>query len=133
MLNEQTAVSIFMERFYPLGNNYKFMIQKAMQLEDLNDEEVLLTIPIDSLANDSLVKTVCRNDILNRLYYLGYASDKQKTKLKDADLSKLITRFQKQNGLNTDGKIGKHTYEALNQPIRKNLRSCMLIWSGCVG
>lgn len=121
MLNEQTAVSIFMERFYPLGNNYKFMIQKAMQLEDLNDEEVLLTIPIDSLANDSLVKTVYRNDILNRLYYLGYASDKQKTKLKDADLSKLITRFQKQNGLNTDGKIGKHTYEALNQPIRNKL------------
>lgn len=120
MMSDSLSVESFMEFFYPNGMGYKSMVQKVKYLSGLDDSEKLLAIPYDSLRSDYAINEVYRDDIIERLIYLGYSSARMDTNT--VSLSKNIAEFQADHGLNTDGKLGKNTYDALNQSVNEKLK-----------
>jgi len=99
--------SIFLQRG-PVDSSYRYF---AVHLFNICKSTPLdnTTFKIKPMKEDTLN---CFNDTRTALISKGYLSEKDKDSLKIVDALKV---FQAQNGLKSDGKVGKYTAIALNE------------------
>lgn len=117
---------VFMKIFYPQHPGYELMVQKAKELSLIleDDYAVEIAIPEGQFHLDLTKDSLYQQAICDKLIFLGYMD------AKDLDSTNQLNRtieaiklFQKTHGLNPDGKIGKNTIRALNQPIQDKINA----------
>lgn len=118
---EQTMI-----QFYPDGVGYITMVHKAAYLSEKSTKEVLLNIPVDSLGNALRLNYRYREQVLERLEYLGYFSDTIGQERDKDPLPELLAAFQSDHGLNEDGLLGQYTYEALTEPVDSKITKLLV-------
>lgn len=115
---------LFMKRFYPQHPGYEKMIAEVKKLNRKlkNDYFVKIDLPegkhfID-LNEDSLYSEI----ILEKLKFLGHVKENP-IELPDSKhrLIASVKQLQKTHGIRPDGKVGKNTIRALNQPIQDKI------------
>lgn len=81
------------------------------------------TLTGDDLKKGSVVKIGMRGDIVGqiqdlliKLGYVNVSKDNKTDKIFGTRTEKMVKDFQKNNGLNDDGEVGKDTWPKLNDP-----------------
>jgi murein L,D-transpeptidase YcbB/YkuD len=117
-----TSVKEAMQHFYPDILGYDQLVEKAKYLKKQLPNDFQIKIPKTSIPLDIFQDSLYNEQINKKLFVLGfskadtlYPSDSLK------DLFQAIKSFQYNHGLNTDGKIGPLTYEALNTPLSNRM------------
>lgn len=116
---EEGSVVKNMNQFYPTIFDYELLIEKAKWITENLEKDKKLLIPEAKLSLDIHTDSTYNHLINEKLTLLGYSTTDNKDSLELIFNS--IKKFQKHHGLNTDGKIGKLTLEALNIPLQTRL------------
>lgn len=115
-------INEFMPIFYPKTHGYQNMVATAKLLSTKLADDFSISLPrnydLSTIQEDTLVRT----KILNKLVLLDYIKDTNAiAKMDSTAFSNVIKEFQRYHGLNQDGAIGAHTFEAINTPIRDRI------------
>jgi len=125
LLVEQDPFS-FMKLFYPKHPGYEMMIAeaKALYFKLPNDYSTRITLPKDKRSLDIWEDSTYIDPINKKLHFLGYSSQ-DTIDFSDSliGLSQAIKALQKAHGLNSDGKLGKNTLNALDQTIDNKINA----------
>lgn len=116
---EEGSVVKNMNQFYPTIFDYELLIEKAKWITENLEKDKKLLIPEAKLSLDIYTDSTYNHLINEKLTLLGYSTTDNKDSLELIFNS--IKKFQKHHGLNTHGKIGKLTLEALNIPLQTRL------------
>jgi murein L,D-transpeptidase YcbB/YkuD len=115
-------VNDFMPIFYPKSHGYENMVAKAKSLKDKINKDFTISLPRNYDFGSIFKDTIMRARILEKLYLLEYIKDSSVIATIDStDFSTVIKMFQFNHGLNCDGEIGAHTFEAINTPLKDRL------------
>lgn len=111
-----------MKDFYPDLLGYERLVEKAKYLKNQLTHDFSIEIPKNKLPLDIFEDASHNDAIIKKLFVLGFSKlDSLNPKDSLQMLLQSIKVFQHNHGLNTDGKIGLLTYEALNTPVSKKL------------
>lgn len=116
----------FMKQFYPDHPGYERMVMEAKTLKTKleDDYSINIELPEGKLFIDPIEDTAYTKLIYEKLHFLGYIEN---IPIKDSiDLDLLLTsikHLQNAHGIRPDGKVGKNTINALNQPIQEKINT----------
>lgn len=116
----------FMKRFYPKHPGYERMVMEAKTLKTKleDDYSINIELPEGKLFVDPIEDTAYTKLINQKLHFLGYMENSPISDSIDLELHVAsIKHLQKTHGIRPDGKIGKNTISALNQPIQEKINS----------
>lgn len=125
LLNKEQSVNEFMERFYPIDRNYKLLLRTSEKLWKDTISEIRLSFPTVRLPLDLYEDSTFTPQVLKRLIELDYISEQNDSSTVD-DVVSAIQQLQASFGLNTDGKIGSFTLEALNLTREEKLQKILV-------
>lgn len=109
-----------MEVFYPQSHGYKNMVEKAKEFNEIAKKDTLINIPRNYNFSNINTDTTLLKKVHTKLNLLGYTEKSFREFIRDSSLfESIIKRVQNDHGLNTDGSIGKLTFEAINTPIEE--------------
>lgn len=116
---EKNDATAFMKSLAPKTKEYRFLLnQKKKLMREVSTGASNKEIPSRTLKIGMSGKSVVL--LRKRLKYLGYGNLGNSTKF-DEQLKASVIRFQKENGLNTDGIAGSGTIGHLNQGPKQRL------------
>ena len=125
-LNDYLDIKNYFENLRPNNPDYLKLMKELANLKEIKSKKIKIT----SVPNDITLEVGMSHPniipLRQRLFELNIHQDTSNSETFDKELLKSVMLFQEYSGLDSDGVVGKKTYQALNLSIDTKLMQVLV-------
>ena len=125
-LNDYLDIKNYFENLRPNNPDYLKLMKELANLKEIKSKKIKITLVPNDITLEVGMSHPNVIPLRQRLFELNIHQDTSNSETFDKELLKSVMLFQEYSGLDSDGVVGKKTYQALNLSIDTKLMQVLV-------